>query len=93
MVKITFGAQVTIGAAVLSTMGCTLITKLAIINPGGLASEGANAFGFTTSFADVDKEKLNTQIHVDTDSSFFVCDNSTTGYICNDIWKFVPGSI
>jgi hypothetical protein len=28
-------------------------------------SEGANAFGFTTSFADVDTEKLNTQIHFD----------------------------
>ena len=28
-------------------------------------SEGANAFGFTTSFADVDTEKMNTQIHFD----------------------------
>ena len=56
-------------------------------------SEGANAFGFATSFADVDTEQLNTQIHFDTDSSFFVCDNSTTGHICNDIRKFVPGSI
>jgi hypothetical protein len=56
-------------------------------------SKGANAFGFTTSFADVDTEKLNTQVHFDTDSSFFVCNNSTTGHICNDIQKFVPGSI
>jgi len=40
-------------------------------------SEGANAFGFTTSYADVDTEKLNTQIHFDTESSFFICDNST----------------
>ena len=56
-------------------------------------SEGANAFGFTTSFADVDTEQLNTQIRCDTDSSFFVCDNSTTGHICNDIRKYVPGSI
>ena len=56
-------------------------------------SKGANAFGFTTSFADVDTEQLNTQIHFDTDSLFFVCDNSTTGHICNDIRKFVPGSI
>ena len=40
-------------------------------------SNGANTFGFTTSFADVDTEKLNTQIHFDTDSSFFICDNST----------------
>jgi hypothetical protein len=44
-------------------------------------SEGANAFGFTLSFADVD------------DFSFFVCDNSTTGHICNDIWNIFPGSI
>ena len=56
-------------------------------------SEGANAAGFTTSFADVDTEQLNTQVHYDTDSSFFVCDNSTTGHICNNIRKFVPGSI
>jgi hypothetical protein len=34
---LAFGAQVTVGAAALNTMGCTLITKLAIINLGGLA--------------------------------------------------------
>jgi hypothetical protein len=34
--------------------------------------------GFTSSFADGDTEKLNTQIHFDIDSVFFVCDNSTT---------------
>ncbi len=56
-------------------------------------SEGANALGFTTSLADFDTEQLNTQVHFDTDSLFFVCDNSTTSHICNDIWKFVPGSI
>jgi hypothetical protein len=56
-------------------------------------SKGANAFGFTTSFADVDTEKLNTQVHFDTDSTFFVCDNWTTGHICNDIQKFIPDSI
>jgi len=28
-------------------------------------SEGANAFDFTTSFADVDTDHLNTQIHFD----------------------------
>jgi hypothetical protein len=56
-------------------------------------SEGANAFGFTISFADIDTEKLNTQVHFDTDSTFFVCDNSTTGHICNDIQKFIPDSI
>jgi hypothetical protein len=27
------------------------------------------------------------------DSIFFVCDNSTTGHICNDIWNFIPGSL
>jgi hypothetical protein len=27
------------------------------------------------------------------DSVFFVCNNSTTGHICNDIWKFIPGSL
>ncbi len=35
-------------------------------------SERAHAFGFTTSFADVDLEQLNTQAHFDTDSVFFV---------------------
>ena len=44
--------------------------------------------GFTNSFADVDTEQLNTQIHSDTDSVFFACDNSTTGHICNDIRQF-----
>jgi hypothetical protein len=47
--------------------------------------------GFTSSFTDGDSEKLNTQIHFDTDSVFFVCDNSTTGHICKDIQKFTPG--
>ena len=37
MAKIIFGAQAIIGAAALSTMGCTPITKLAIMNLGGLA--------------------------------------------------------
>ncbi len=49
--------------------------------------------GFTTSFADGKSEKLNTQVHFDTDSIFFVCINSTTGHICNDIQKFIPGSL
>ncbi len=48
---------------------------------------------FTTLFADVDTEQLNTQIHSDTDSVFFACDNSTTGHICNDIQRFVPESL
>ncbi len=49
--------------------------------------------GFTSSFADGDSEQLNAQVHFDTNSVFFVCDNSTTGHICNDIRKFIPGSI
>jgi hypothetical protein len=49
--------------------------------------------GFTTSFADGDSEKLNTQIHFDMDSVFFLCNNLTTGHICNDIHKFIPGSV
>jgi hypothetical protein len=40
---------------------------------------------FTTSFADGKSEKLNTKVHFDTDLIFFICDNSMTGHICNDI--------
>ncbi len=47
--------------------------------------------GFTSSFADGDLEQLNVQVHFDTNSVFFVCDNSTTGHICNNICKFIPG--
>jgi hypothetical protein len=47
--------------------------------------------GITTSFADGDLEKLNTQIHFNTDSVFFVCDNLTTDHICNNIRKFILG--
>ncbi len=49
--------------------------------------------GFTTSFADGNSEKLNTQVHFDTDSIFFVCDNSRTGHICNYVQVFIPCSI
>ena len=48
---------------------------------------------FTTCLADVDQETLNTQVLFDTDSIFFVYDNSSTGHICNDISKLVPGTI
>jgi hypothetical protein len=48
--------------------------------------------GYTTSFADTDSEKINTQIHFDTDSIFLIYNNSTTGHICNDMRKFIPGS-
>ncbi len=56
-------------------------------------SKEENAFGFTTSFADVNSEQLNMQVHSNTDSVFFVWDNSTTGHICNDIQKLVQGTI
>ena len=49
--------------------------------------------GFASSFVDGNLEKLNTQIHFNTDSIFFVCDNSTTGHICNDIQKLIPGTL
>ncbi len=48
---------------------------------------------FTTSFADIDLEHLNTHVHFDTDLVFFVCNNSTTSHICNDVKKIVPGSL
>jgi hypothetical protein len=48
---------------------------------------------FTTSFADVNSEQLNTQTHFDTDLVFFICDNLTTGHICNYIQKFVLGTL
>jgi hypothetical protein len=47
--------------------------------------------GYTTSFADADSERIKTQIYFDTDSIFFVCNDSTTGHICNDIRNFIPG--
>jgi hypothetical protein len=56
-------------------------------------SNGANLHGFTVSFADVNSEQLNTQVHIDTDSIFFVCNISTTGHICNDIQKFIPDNM
>jgi hypothetical protein len=48
---------------------------------------------FTTSFADADSENMNTQVQFNTDSIFFVCNNSTAGHICNDMRKFIPGSL
>jgi hypothetical protein len=50
----------------------------------------ASLHRFTSSFADGDSEKLNTQIHFNMGSVFFVCNNSTTGHICNNVRKFVP---
>ncbi len=62
-------------------------------------SEGASdpspcsLHSFTTSFADVESDQLNTQTHFEADLIFFVCDNSTTGHVCNDIQKFIPGTL
>ena len=68
------------------------------VEPFVCSSKGDNKFakslhGFTSSFADGDSEKLNAQVHFNPDSIFFVCDNSTTGHICNNIQKFLPGSL
>ena len=53
---------------------------------GDVSYSGYNILhGFTTSLADADLERLNTQVPFDTDSIFFVCDNSTTGHICNNL--------
>ncbi len=52
---------------------------------GEISMGSHSLYGFTASFADIDTEQLNMQIHFDIDSVFFVCNNSTTGHICNDI--------
>ena len=49
-----------------------------------------NLHSFTTSFADANEEQLNIQVPFNTDSIFFVCDNSTSGHICNDLLMFIP---
>ena len=46
--------------------------------------------GFTTSFVDADIDQLNIKVPFDTDSILFVCENSITGHICNDLLKFIP---
>ena len=63
------------------------------LSEGDYISLPGMSTAYTTSFADADLETLNTQIPFDTDSIFFVCDNSSTGHICNDIRKFVPGTL
>ncbi len=62
-------------------------------------SEGASdpspcsLHSFTTSFADVESNQLNTQTHFDADLIFFVCDDLTTRHICKGIQKFIPGTL
>ena len=55
------------------------------------ASEGVSqpVLSHAICLANVDEEKLNTQEHFDSDSVFFVCDNASTGHICNDSSLFV----
>jgi hypothetical protein len=50
-----------------------------------ISTQSHSLYGFTALFEDIDMEQLNTQIYFDTDSVFFVCNNSTTGHICNNI--------
>jgi hypothetical protein len=68
-------------------------TSIFGISKGANYLSSCSLHGFTTSFANVDSEQLNTQTHFDTDSVFFVCDNSITKHICNDIEKFDPGTL
>jgi hypothetical protein len=93
--------------AILTGMKCHKILSCSMTKGAAIssASEGVgdsfllpsvgecNPKGFATSFADADSENMNMQVHFDTDSIFFVCDNSTTGHICYDLKKFVPGSL
>ena len=64
-------------------------TKLSVSSYSGYN----HLHGFTTSFADADTKHLNIQVPFDTYSIFFDCDNSTTGHICNDLLKFIPGTL
>jgi hypothetical protein len=68
-------------------------TSIFGVSEGAHDLSSSSPYGFTTSFADVDSEQLNTQIHFDRDLVFFVCDKSTTGHICNDIQKIVPDTL
>jgi hypothetical protein len=60
---------------------------------GEISMRSHSLYGFTALFADIDTEQLNTQIRFDYRLVFFVCNNSTTGHICNNIRQFVPGSL
>ncbi|KAL7547062.1 hypothetical protein ACHAWF_010384 [Thalassiosira exigua] len=85
------------GNGIASARACEGGTKDSYKSATTCACEGDSIHrsirGFTTSLADADIETLNSQTEFDTDSIFFVCDNSTTGHICNDISKFVDGSL
>jgi hypothetical protein len=89
------------GASKGAMLGTSEGANNVIVNKGDTTaifgvSEGASdpspcsLHSFTTSFADVESDQLNTQTHFDSASIFFVCDNSTTGHICIDIQKFIP---
>ena len=55
------------------------------------ASEGVSqpVLSHAICLVNVDEVKLNTQEHFDSDSVFFVCNNASTGHICNDASLFV----
>jgi hypothetical protein len=63
------------------------------VSKGASDPSPCSLHSFTTSFADIESDQLSTQTYFDADSIFFVCDNSTTGHICNDIQKFIPGTL
>ena len=51
-------------------------------------AEPAHAFASVLATSDEDNLGENTMSSFDTDSSFWVCDNSATGHICNDASMF-----
>jgi hypothetical protein len=63
------------------------------VSKGASDPSPCSLYSFTTLFADVESDQLNTQTHFDADSIFFVCDDSTTGHICKGIQKFIPGTL
>jgi hypothetical protein len=63
------------------------------VSKGAINQSPCSLHSFTTSFAEIESDQLNTQTHFDADSIFFICDNSTTGHICNNIQKFIPGTL
>ena len=68
--------------------------ELRTINHSGQILPAAQAFVSALTSADEDQLGNNPMLTFDTDSSFWVCNNSATGNICNDIkhyhGKLVP---
>jgi hypothetical protein len=58
------------------------------VSKGASDPSPCSLHSFTTpSFAYIESDQLSSQTHFDADLFFFVCYNSTTGHICNDIQK------